>query len=365
MNFLFIITSIATVTSATPTCQIVKDLFAGPCCGKENLHNIPVGCPIGCTGKKIALVRYVHPGVEVFQLFQSGFEAQATALGATTVIYEAGENATLHAQNVDMAREEGASAIVVFHGPGVGDSRVDAVTALKAATQRALDAGIKVVSSDVTIDTTPPVPRINQDDTTMGRLVAQQAIHDAGTSTFKMALAHVDYGPFIPRKAGIQELVNTSGAPEFWAFGDASAMKDLTVTTLNNTDITVVFAMYDEWAKAVVLGLEELGMRDTVKVYGADVTTADIAVMREVESSWKATAATSMSIFGEVAVRAAYTLLQGQAIPSSIVVSPTLITQAFLNDNSIATLADISSTLPEFRHQDVMTAPIPLSLPPR
>ena len=50
-------------------------------------------------------------------------------------------------------------------------------------------------------------------------------------------------------------------------------------------DITVVFAPYDEFARGVKLGAAEAGVADKVKVYSADVSTADIQEICEPLSS--------------------------------------------------------------------------------
>ena len=46
-----------------------------------------------------------------------------------------------------------------------------------------------------------------------------------------------------------------------------------------NPDVTAIFAPYDEFAKGAVQAVQELGLEDQVRVYGADISNADIAVM--------------------------------------------------------------------------------------
>jgi simple sugar transport system substrate-binding protein len=68
-------------------------------------------------------------------------------------------------------------------------------------------------------------------------------------------------------------------------------------------DITVVFALYDEFARGVKLGAAEAGVADKVKVYSADVSTANTQEIREPGSSWAATSATNPALVGEVSLR--------------------------------------------------------------
>jgi hypothetical protein len=49
-----------------------------------------------------------------------------------------------------------------------------------------------------------------------------------------------------------------------------------------------VFAPYDEFARGVKLGAAEAGVADKIKVYSADVSTADIQEIREQGSPWVA-----------------------------------------------------------------------------
>ena len=63
-----------------------------------------------------------------------------------------------------------------------------------------------------------------------------------------------------------------------------------------------MFAPYDEFARGVKLGAAEAGVADKIKVYSADVSTADIQEIREPGSSWVATSATNPAVVGEVSL---------------------------------------------------------------
>ena len=69
---------------------------------------------------------------------------------------------------------------------------------------------------------------------------------------------------------------------------------------------------YDEFAKGAVLAVTAAGLQDKVKVYGADVSTADIDVITADGSPWVATAGTDPANVGRVAVRAAALLAAGE-----------------------------------------------------
>ena len=83
------------------------------------------------------------------------------------------------------------------------------------------------------------------------------------------------------------------------------------------------------------------------------LTPRDIAAMREPGSAWVATAATNPAVVGQVSVRALAQLLAGEEPGRQVIVPPTLITQAELNDSDITNMEDLSEKMPQFNHADV------------
>jgi len=120
-----------------------------------------------------------------------------------------------------------------------------------------------------------------------------------------------------------------------------------------NPDIQVMFAPYDEFAKGVKIAVDEAGLSSSVKIYSADISTADISAMREPGSAWVATAATNPAVVGQVSVRALAQLLAGEDPGKQVIVPPTLITQKDLNDNDIKNMEDLSAKMPQFAHANV------------
>ena len=86
--------------------------------------------------------------------------------------------------------------------------------------------------------------------------------------------------------------------------------------------------------------------------------------MREPGSAWVATVATNPAVVGEVSVRTLAMLLAGEETKHNVIVPPTLITQAFLNDNDIKNMADLGTNMPQFAHADV-SVPAWMPLPAR
>ncbi len=309
---------------------------------------------------KIALVRYLSTG-DFFQAYLSGVESQAAAIGVDLRIFDSRQDAALQADMVDQAIAIGVDGIIVQHG--LTESMQDAV-------QRALDAGIKVVAFDVNVENAA-VPQVEQSDYLLGKLALEQAIVDNG-DTWKAGYVYVaGIAPLDRRDVAWQDVkAENPGIEELAMFGTldnpiANSVANQARSVLQaNPEITVMFAPYDEFAKGVKIAVDEAGMTDQVDIYSADVSTADISAMREPGSAWAATVATNPAVVGEVSVRTLAMLLAGEDPGHNVVVPPTLITQAFLNDNDIKNMDDLSANMPQFAHADV-SVPAWMPLPPR
>lgn len=121
-------------------------------------------------------------------------------------------------------------------------------------------------------------------------------------------------------------------------------------------DSRVVIAPYDEFARGANLAANEANLGDKLRIYSADISTADFEAIRAPSSAWVATAATNPAVVGAVSVRGAAIDVAGQPLDHHIVVKPTLATRDDLVKNAIRTIADLGAKLPAFRTSDAATA---------
>jgi len=306
---------------------------------------------------QIALVRYLSTG-DFFQAYLSGVERQAEALGVDLRIFDSRQDAALQADMVDQAISLGVDGIIIQHG---------LTESMKPAAQRAVDAGIDVVAFDVNVEN-PEIPQIEQDDYQLAKLALDQAIEDHGTEWDAGYVYVPGIAPLDRRHRAWQDVkAETPGIEEVAQMGTldnpiANSNANQARSVLQaNPNIEVFFAPYDEFAKGVKIAVEEAGMADMVDIYSADVSTADIAAMREPGSPWVATVATNPAVVGEVSVRSLAMLLAGEHPGDNVIVPPTLITQDFLNDNDITNMEELAAAMPQFAHADVaMTDWMPL-----
>ncbi len=300
----------------------------------------------------IALVRYLSTG-DFFQSYLAGVEAQSAALGVNLRIFDSRQDAALQADMVDQAIALGVDGIIIQHG---------LTESMSAAAQRAVDAGIAVVAFDVNVENAA-IPQIEQSDYLLGKMALDQAIADNGTEWTAGYVYVPGIAPLDRRNvAWLEALKANPGITEAAVFGTldnpiANSVANQARSVLQaNPTINVVFAPYDEFAKGVMIAVNEAGRGEDVNIYSADVSTADIAAMREPGSPWAATVATNPAVVGEVSVRALALLMAGENPGAQVVVPPTLITQEFLNTEDIRNMDDLGARMPQFAHAEVATA---------
>ncbi len=268
------------------TTALVAFGFAGGA-SAAGLEGAPA--PFDKGGVKVALISYISSG-DFFQAYQAGAEAQAKALGIDLRVFPGKQNAAEQREQVQQAINLGVQGIVVDHG--LPESLGDVV-------QQAVDAGVKVVAFDVNLNN-PAVPQVEQSDHELARLALEQAVKDNGTS-FKAGYVYVAGFAPLDRRNEVWDKFKTDNPDvvEKARFGNVS---DTTATSTAdqakaafaaNPDISVVFAPYDEFARGVKLAAADLGIAEKLKIYSADVSTADIQEIVEEGSPWVATVATN------------------------------------------------------------------------
>ena len=328
---------------------MATSLLGAPAFG-EGIAGAPA--PFDKGGVKVALVTFISAG-DFFQSYQAGAQKQAKALGIDLQIFSGRQDAAAQREQVEQAINLGVQGIVIDHGQP---------EALKDVAQKALDAGIKVVAFDVDLGN-PAIPQVEQSDHELAKAALGQAIADNGTA-FNAGYVYVAGFAPLDRRNEIWEEAKKANAgivekARWGAVNDttASSTADQTKAVFQaNPDITVVFAPYDEFARGVKLATDELGISDKVKIYSADVSTADITEISAEGSPWVATAATNPAVVGEVSVRAVAKLIAGEDPGHNIIVKPVLITQKELRDNAIKTVEDLNAKLPAFGKSDAATA---------
>ncbi|MGV9384218.1 substrate-binding domain-containing protein [Nonomuraea sp. NPDC003707] len=304
-------------------------------------------------GVKISLVRQLSSG-DYFQQWLAGAQAEAKALNVDLQVSSGDGNNDKQALNLEQAVANKPDAIIVDHG---------FAQTVQPAIKKAVEAKIPLVAFDVDPGT-PEAVALTQDDQriaeqSLGALKADTAGAGEVLYVYVAGFAPLDrrnevWTRFKKDNPGIKQVaqigvVNSS---------TASAVADQAKAALQtHPGVKAVFAPYDEFAKGAALAVKELGLGDKVKIYGADVSTADIGVITEPGSPWVATSATDPSNVGRVAVRAAALLVAGEKVGPELTVPPALISQKGLRDAGIANIEQLTRAFPELVTPDVARVP--------
>ncbi|WP_133646127.1 substrate-binding domain-containing protein [Paraburkholderia flava] len=308
--------------------------------------------PFDKGGVKIALVNYLSTG-DFFQAYEAGAQKQAKALGIDLRIYEGRQDAAEQREQIQQAISLGVSAIIVNHG---------LPESLRDVVQRALDKGIKVVAFDVDLNN-PKVPQIEQSDRDLATLLLDRAVKDNGDAFAAGYVYVAGFAPLDRRDAVWRSFKDAHPKVQEkarWGTVDnpiaQSVANQAAAAYRAHPDIRVVFAPYDEFARGAKLAADEAKLSSKIRIYSADISTADIEAIRAPDSAWVATAATNPAVVGAVSVRAAALLVAGQNPGSRIAVKPALITHDDLVKNDIHTVAELGAKFPAFRDSDAAKA---------
>ena len=314
----------------------------------------PMPAPFDQGQVHVAIVQNTGQG-DYFQQYLNGTRKQAEALNMKLDVYDAqGDNAT-QASQLDQAISSGAKGIIVRHG--FADT-------LCPGVNKAIDQGIKVVIYDVEIQTCAPrAVQTQQSDAVMAQLVLDQMLKDVGKDK-KVGYVNVaGIAPLDRRDVVWQKYKSDNGWDEAFKTGkytassatDSAPMVDNALKA--NPDVTAIYAPYDELTKATLSAIEQNSqLKGKVSVYGADISTADIALMIAENSPWRATGATDPNAIGAAVTRTLALDLAGQLDSKNVEFPPILVTAEMLRSKNIKNMDDLRKNEPALNISDESSA---------
>ena len=313
------------------------------------------GAPAPFNGSKqihIALIRQMVEG-EFMQMYRAGAQRQADLMGVKLTIFGKNMDNQAQANFIYQAISMKVDGIVIDHGL--------TETMMKPA-QDALAAGIPVVAFDVDLKN-PEIVQIAQNDHLLGRMALQAMVADFNG---KANVGYIYVAGILPldkrdesftqvkkEYPNLKEIVRTGTLESPFSVKNADQVK---AVLRANPNINAYFAPFDEFAKGVVMALNETNMIDKVKVYSADISTQDIQLMTKPNSPWAATAATNPAAIGAVSIRAIALRIAKQNVEHDLYIPPMLFTSKSLNEAGVKTMTQLRKKFPKFNHVDVATA---------
>ena len=200
---------------------------------------------------------------------RAGAEAQAELMGVKLTVFGKNMDNKAQADFVYQAISLGVDGIIIDHGL--------TETMMKPA-QDALDAGIPVIAFDVALNN-PAIPQIAQDDHALGRMALEQMVKDFNGAA---NIGYVYVAGILPldkrdesftaikaENPGMKEIVRTGTLESPFSVKNAD---QVSASLRAHSEINAYFSPYDEFAKGVVMALEEMNRTD-ILVYSADIST--------------------------------------------------------------------------------------------
>ncbi|WP_100333164.1 sugar ABC transporter substrate-binding protein [Bacillus alkalisoli] len=298
-----------------------------------SFENVPERFATG-DGAKIKVIRKIGGDDHTAQ-FLAGAKEEGESLGFEVEVFTAnGDTAKFH-DAIEQALNQDFDGFIISHGDDA--ATVDAVKKL-------VDNGKSVVTFDSNPDlaSIEGVTLTSQDDEALASLALDQLVADFNGEA-NIVYLWVDGFPPMVRRNNVytQVLAENSGLKEVERFGVAAA--DTSVQTQNAVaamlnkhpkgSIDAIFATWDAFAIGAARAIREAG-RDEIKIYGIDVSNADLQEIQSEGSSWKYTAAVDPKTIGAVNLRILAKKLAGEETPQHFDLDAALISQDELREAS-------------------------------
>lgn len=311
---------------------------------KVSFENVPDAFKDG-NDMKIKVIRKIGGDDHTAQ-FLAGAKSEGEALGFKVDVFTAnGDTAKFH-DAIAQGLQEDYDGFIISHGDDA--ATVDDVKKLT-------EAGKSVVAFDSNGDlmNVDGVTLTSQDDEALAQLALDQLVKETNGEGNIVYLWVDGFPPMVRRNNVYKDVLSKNpGLKEVERFGVAAA--DTSVQTQNAVaamlnkhkkgEIDAIFATWDAFAIGAARAIKEAG-RDEIKIYGIDVSNADLQLMQEQGSPWSYTAAVDPKLIGEVDMRILAKKLAGEETPQTYDLEASMIDQKSLqsskNPVNMQSLADI------------------------
>ncbi|WP_440711545.1 substrate-binding domain-containing protein [Herbiconiux sp. YIM B11900] len=312
----------------------------------------PLPAPFDGDPVTVALVRQSGAG-DYFEAWGAGAQAQAEFANIDLQVTDARNDNAKQASDLEQAIASKPDAIIVDHGQ---------TDTLQPLITEAVAAGIPVVVYDLALTDSTGVITTSQSDESMASGVLDQLIDDVGDGA-KVGYVSAEGFAALDRRAVVWnkyvtdhklDVVFSTGKVSESTATDNIPLVDAALK--QNPDVQAIFAPYDEITKGTVQAVIQNNLQDKVKVYGIDISNADIEVITADGSPWVATSATDPAAVGAGVVRSLALSLAGQLDETDVQFPAKTITQQFLADNSITNVTELRAAEPTLKLDDTVVA---------
>jgi simple sugar transport system substrate-binding protein len=296
---------------------------------------------------KIKVIRKIGGDDHTAQ-FLAGAKEEGEALGLQVDVFTAnGDTAKFH-DAINQALDQDYDGFIISHGDD--DATVNDV-------KNIVEKGKSVVSfdSNPNLADVDGVTLTSQDDEALATLALENLVNETNGKA-NIAYLWVDGFPAMVRRNKVYQdvLSKNPGIKEVERFGVAAA--DTSVQTQNAVaamlnkypkgKLDAIFATWDAFAIGAARALKEAG-REEVKIYGIDVSNADLQEIQRKGSAWKYTAAVDPKLIGAVDMRLLAKKLAGEETPETFDLEASLVSQKIIQDSKDpVNMVNLSNIIP-------------------
>jgi simple sugar transport system substrate-binding protein len=301
---------------------------------------------------KVALVRQSGAG-DYFTSWGSGAAAQAKVANIDLTVTDARNDNAKQASDLEQAIASKPAAIIIDHGQ---------TDTLEPLVRQAVDAGIPVVTYDLALSDASGVVQTSQSDESMAQGVLDQMLKDVGDGAQVGYVSATGYAALDRRAVVWNKVVADHKLQQVFSTGEvteSTATDNIPLVDAalkQNPDVKAIFAPYDEITKGAVQAVIQNNLQGSVKVYGIDISNADIEAITAEDSPWVATSATDPAAVGAAVVRSLALKLAGQLDEDTVEFPAVTITQEFLKEKKITNVSDLRKVEPKLLLDDQVTA---------
>jgi len=291
----------------------------------------PLPAPFDGDPVTVALVRQSGAG-DYFESWGAGAKAQAGVANIDLTVTDARNDNAKQASDLEQAIASKPDAIIVDHGQ---------TDTLQPLITKAVDAGIPVVVYDLALTDATGVITTSQSDESMATGVLDQLVTDVGDGAKVGYVSATGFAALDRRAVVWNQFVKDHDLDVVFSTGkvsESTASDNIPLVDAalkQNPDVQAIFAPYDEITKGAVQAVIQNNLQSKVKVYGIDISNADLEVINAADSPWVATSATDPAAVGAAVVRTLALSLAGQLDETDVQFPAIVITQDFLKEKGV------------------------------
>lgn len=293
-----------------------------------------------------ALVYLTGTGTYASQ-FIKGFRDQCAQLGITAIVSDANGSQDTQISYIDAAINQKVDAIIISHGEAA---------AISDSVQKALDAGIVVITKDVDVGN-KNVSVLDQDDYYLSLLLCKEmctTLDGEGSVVRAYANGYTPqerrykmYQLFLEKYTGIEEIATFGSVSNNSSLEAQNMMEAILKQYPEAGAIDAVFCGWEEWAKGASRAIVEAGRSSEIKVFTIDISDEVLQMMQDPNDAIYAASGVDPEMAGKVGVRMALAKIFGEFVPQYYNLVPEVLTkpQVLAYEGENLTMAELGNLI--------------------